>query len=72
MKISPSILVLAFLFNVALVFIFGWNGLWFTPLIIGFVLWFTYRKKMNKSILLIYITAVTIALYLYKFLDFLF
>ena len=45
MKISPSILVLAFLFNVALVFIFGWNGLWFTPLIIGFVLWFTYRKK---------------------------
>ncbi len=45
MKISPSILVLAFLFNVALVFIFGWNGLWFTPLIIGLVLWFTYRKK---------------------------
>jgi len=48
MRIPPSILVLAFLFNVIFVFIFGWNGLWFTPVIIGLILLFTYRTPFEQ------------------------
>ncbi|MEC7881258.1 MAG: hypothetical protein VX590_04630 [Chloroflexota bacterium] len=44
MRIPPSLLVIAFIFNVALVFMYGWGALWFTPLIIGFILWRAYRK----------------------------